>query len=523
LVYDFTSTKGRGRFLKLAFKDSNPNSVRIKAFLEYLKRIKVKSLIVEEKYIDKDYLIDYANYYARCFTDYGHECKRIHFFKTRLTNEQLEKILTNSSSSKTLIKRIKANYLGFMVIKPIPTSIGKTCLKVYPESNLRKYPTVRDYFVNLFGISLQVSSLAYQEQDGSVAVCASSALWSAAQKTSELFKHRLPSPSQITKLSTAQTNFTRNFPNNGLTIEQLGVGISRLGLEPQIYTPIDIRINKMIMYAYLRAGIPIICGLSLFEVQKNNNLKLYAEHAVTVAGYSFEDGLKEIRIANEVILKSSSLTRIFCHDDQLCPFARMKFDSRFYKVNGNITNQMMLTSWKSSKNKLPIIAKIDAILIPLYNKIRISIQSIYAIVNTLEFSFQGVFKEVNNLLEGILNIKASSLTWDIYLSEVNDIKREIIETPTKSIITNKSKILKAFLPKYIWRAAAYYDSKIQFELLFDATDIEQGKIYLSRIDYSNEILSFIRAVEMTKISKAIAQNNTNSKIGLITRTILKDI
>lgn len=527
MVYDFTTKQGIRKFVFLAFKNSSPKAIRINAFLEYLKRIGVKSILIEEKYIDKDYLKDYANYYARCFVSYGHECKRVHFFKSKLDKTHFDRILFDSKKENKLVERIQKSYLGFMVIKPIPTPIGKTCLQIYPESNNRKYPAIRDYSVNLYGISLNVKSLAYQEQDGTVAVCASSALWSAAQKTSSLFQHRLPSPSEITKLSTSQTSFSRNFPNNGLSAEQLGVGISKLGLEPQIYQTLDSRFSKMIIYAYLKAGIPVIAGVSLFEMQEKDkkiNLKLYGEHAVTIAGYSFEDGEKEISISNEIILKSSSLTKIFCHDDQLCPFARMKFDKKFYKNGDSATNQMLDTSWKSLESDLPIIARMDTIIVPLYNKVRISILTIFGIINALEIQFQGMYEKVNEILEGKLKIKNAPISWDIHLSDVNTLKKELVAVSPSEIESNKVEILKHPLPKYMWRATAFIGSKKEFEILFDATDIEQGKIYLSRVDYASELINLIRVIKtLISVKKQLAEGNSHNRRSLIVYSILKDI
>ena len=73
--------------------------------------------------------------------------------------------------------RLSEAYLGFIVVKPLHTNpIGRTCLRTYPESNNRKYPVLQTYEVGLYGHSLSVTSLAFQEQDRVVAACATSAI-----------------------------------------------------------------------------------------------------------------------------------------------------------------------------------------------------------------------------------------------------------------------------------------------------------------------------------------------------------
>ena len=68
-------------------------------------------------------------------------------------------------------------YLGFMIIRPIPeTFFGKVCLKIqknYLESNI----LTQKYSVSFFGKILEVNSIAYQEQDRILSACATSSLW----------------------------------------------------------------------------------------------------------------------------------------------------------------------------------------------------------------------------------------------------------------------------------------------------------------------------------------------------------
>src|SRR4051812_5623973 len=46
----------------------------------YLHDIGARSVLDEFPYTDRDYLEDYAAYYARCHAEYGRRCARLHFF-----------------------------------------------------------------------------------------------------------------------------------------------------------------------------------------------------------------------------------------------------------------------------------------------------------------------------------------------------------------------------------------------------------------------------------------------------------
>jgi hypothetical protein len=93
-------------------------------FAEYFKELEPKTIVVENFYVDQHYLDDYAGYYVRCFRDSGKECSRLHFFSNRFTKGGLQKVLKGLSTDV----EYRENYLGFIVVKPLPhTVIGRTC------------------------------------------------------------------------------------------------------------------------------------------------------------------------------------------------------------------------------------------------------------------------------------------------------------------------------------------------------------------------------------------------------------
>ncbi|OJV55789.1 MAG: hypothetical protein BGO31_16980 [Bacteroidetes bacterium 43-16] len=486
------------------------NSQTSLAFEKTLANLKADRFLIEPNYVDKDYLEDYANFYARCFQDYNRFCKRLHFFKGNnkrgekfsFSNRLLKKIWTEGLDDKTLYS-LQDNYLGFIVLKPAKNGfmLGRTCIRHYEEDEERnrRYHAKRDYSVNLYGIELKVQSMAFQEQDETVAVCASIALWSAFNITGKRFQHRIPSPSEVTKLALSETSYMRSFPSIGLSQQQMGVAVSKLGLNPLLVGLKQHRNIKSHIYAYLKAGIPLICGLSLYnELEKDGkvvideNSKSY--HAVTINGFSFEGGEGELPMSDGLRLLTSRMTQFYVHDDQLCPFTKMEFDNSYCKI-GESTGQKVSTTWHApkptakKKYKEHKVAIIEGLIIPLYHKIRISYHDILDEVQGFSSKLDLLMKELSTLTGSDFQY----FEWEIFLTEVGDFKKDILSQPD---VIDREKILKKGYAKYLWRARAitigWLDTdsrnrKTELELIFDATDSKKKGIS-KEIIYYNPII-----------------------------------
>lgn len=443
-------------------------------FEEYFNEIDVRTVVVEYQYVDHDYLEDFSAYYVKCFNPYERFCTRLHFFKIEFNFEDFSQALLSRSSFLNNVV-LNDSYLGFIVVKPIPiTFIGRTCLITYPSDSGRNYPFKHLYPVNLFGLKLDVSSLAYQEQDSVVAACASTAIWSAFQATAYLFQHSVPTPVEITKAAVKLFPFSnRHFPNTGLSEEQMALAIRDVGLEPYIITASEPNIIKASIYAYQKAGIPLIMGFELFE-DHNAIIEKQGKHAVAVSGYRL-DGARCNFPGSTFHLLSSRISGIYVHDDQIGPFARMKFIPGDSKLS---------TSWPDT-NGLRGYTFADPLilLIPLYNKLRIPFELILKIISKLD--------EILDVVDSFLHLGIGEVEWEIFLSNSNNLKEDIFKSNLDE--SQKLKYMKMNLPKYVWRAIAHLDGE-KTEFIFDTTDIEQGKIFIGVIDYSRNLYRMIRTI-----------------------------
>lgn len=484
----------------LAFSDISIENLNEKLenryFSDYFNRVDTQTIVIEKEYVNKDFLDDYANYYVKCFKHYNRFCTRLHFFNKPFTIKKINNlILKNCSNYESSVKDFQDSYLGFIVIKHLPKSIiGKTCLKTYPiEKTGRNFPVLRNYDIHLCGIPLKIKTLAFQEQDHVVAACATSALWSIFQGTGKLFHHTIPSPYEITKNATIDSPAnTRTFPNNGLSLEMMAKAIKKISLEPLFISTINEDITQAATYAYLKAKMPLLMG---FTIQNKLTKKIIGKHAVALTGYRIESDKTsklfkwtEKQTDYGILLRSSKVSKVYAHDDQVGPFARMNFgEQTIIPINNeNVPRFAMSTSWGMNGKTEVCYAIPEALLIPTYHKIRIPFEHIFGQI----YEFNNIIKSFvpyNNDAQKVF----SNLEWDIYLTTVNDLKADIINN---SIIDKdeKIRICKTNYPRFIWRSTISLGNTKLIDFLFDATDIEQNEYIFDIIAYNKEFLKVLK-------------------------------
>lgn len=470
----------------------------LKYFYEYLNDLGAKTIVLESRYIDHDYLEDYAGYYVRCFNRYRRTTSRLHFFSKSFSSTQFRTVILKSPQGR-LGKQLDKNYLGFMVLKPLPqTIVGRTCFKTYPnDGNRRHFPTLHKYCSNLFGLPLSVDSLAYQEQDKVVAACATSALWSVFQGSGKIFHHPIPSPVEITKAASLHIpdaglvpHDARSLHHSGLTPTQIAHGVRSVGMEPYLVGASNEFVIKTTAYAYLKAKIPALLGISLVDESIVNDTQDLGKHAVAITGYSLGHP-NPIPYNNGILIAASRIDKVYVHDDQIGPFAKMVFSA----------NNRLKTDWLDSTGKRGgVLADPFMLVIPLYHKIRIPYQIVFDRIAEFDVVIEAL--RVNAHLP-----VSTRLEWDIYLTDVNEVKKEIskLKLLDKKI---KQNTLLSNMPKYLWRATGIDNGVNKLDVLFDATDIEQGTIIVAIVVYDSSLKKYLELLnpvvsEHSQISESV--------------------
>ena len=426
-------------------------------FAEYFSEgegTRAQTLIYEDNYYSHSFVSDYSSYYSLSHIALPKECLRIHFFKTKWTKQEFLRLVTSPKAHK----RINAAYLGHLVIKPIGSSlIGASLIKPYNENQSRKYPSTTEYCCNLFGVPLTLNTLVYQQQDGAVSACATTAIWMALHRTYKEFRKNLPTPNEITVSAGVGSRMGRLFPNSGLDFKQIIKAIHSTGLvselrnEYSVIQPVlsDSSIDygkfisplyvKRFTYAYNSSGLPVLIAYRFRDEM----------HLVTATGFRFADDRPEVRAVdvsgNDCYTTADFLARIFVHDDQIGPFTRLGFTDK---------NPNALTTFQERR-----LVYCTGLIVPLSPIIRVNFDDVYKCVT-----------KTHNIFFSNRRIGYSPFIWDIRLVKSNDYKQQIhkLSCPAKE----KARIHFDSMPKYIWVASLVLKTAAtssMLDLLFDSS------------------------------------------------------
>jgi hypothetical protein len=508
---------------------------------DYFKTVEIKTMVFEHEYFDKDYLEDYSRYYSRCFQSYEKKCMRAHFFSHTFTEEDFVAIITNPEQEKKGVKDLQENYAGFVVFRPIPHTIfGRTCLKTFPNREIDpagqinpkknwQISIVREYKVHLFGIELSIHSLAYQEQDNAVSACATSALWSAFHSTGISFHHPIPSPYEIT-LSAKEliSSFisANSGDSRGLDSKQMAYAVKAVGLEPLLLSPNNRDYLKAQICAYLRGNIPVIMGLDLFGVPEQTVVNQQyidkykiGQHAITVTGYNLNSTLPDRCYTTpktndgkspELYLRALKINKLYVHDDQLGPFARIEFHDDIPEKPSYFKTFLTEIGYKIN-DFTSIDAAPTVLLLPVNHKVRIDFHEIFSIVKTFNDVLACPFRNIT-----LEEYKDAIVVWDIYLSNVCDLKQYFSTCPDISKENKKGLLTKSF-PRYIWVVDAYRKKRDEaneeklFSFYFDATDIFNGNLFLCALHYGELSYEIMHAMASKIIEETTAEVQIENK------------
>lgn len=327
---------------------------QVKYLYNYLSSLGAKSILLEPRYTDRDFLEDYSRYYVKRFRNDGGVCGRLHFFSCKLDHKSFDSMMLDSARQDLTRGSLQDSYLGFVLIKPLSkTFIGKTCLRITGDHGTgpgTKKKISKRYDVNLFGIKLFVESIAFQEQDKVVAACATTAIWTALHALPGRDVKTIPSCSEITIAALNFVDGSNNgFPNKHLTHKQIqrSLDVEGFRYHSSTLTTETKKWFRSYTSAHIDSDLPVILaggvygprkltdvdselenetlsviealGDSIDEVMRQElmadlksaegqSMCLKGGHAIALVGYDFRDGGEWI----------------YVHDDRLGPYARAK-------------------------------------------------------------------------------------------------------------------------------------------------------------------------------------------------------
>jgi hypothetical protein len=475
-------------------------------FDDYFRDLGARTLLVESPYIDRDYLEDFAAHYVKCFDPPKRNCGRIHVFARSIGDDELSSSLRDAATQSPLSA---GDYLGFIVVKPLALApIGRTCLRTYSTDGTgRHFPAGRSYSASILGQDLEIpNTLAFQEQDSEVAACASSALWASFQATGVKFNHAVPTPVEITRAAAARLSPQnsqglpgRSFPaHDGLGIEQMADCIRYFGLEPYAVSVDMTHLLQAQFYAYLRCGIPSILVLALGDTSRvqdiaRDEVESVRLHAIAVTGYHLVDGPARELGHYGIYLRAARIDKIYAHDDGVGPHSMIQLSAGRFVLNATqidrATNRptqhdVLRGSWGADVVGFPL-----ALLAPIYPKMRIDFDIAF------DYALACDQMCIQLAAQGVTNLPR--FEWDIFITTVNELKRELAGQPQLSGDCRKQ-LLEQSYPRFIWRLVARRAGGDEsFEILLDATGQQNGNLIIAIISYAADIANLRQAITHT--------------------------
>ncbi|MDP9023808.1 MAG: hypothetical protein M3N13_00350 [Candidatus Eremiobacteraeota bacterium] len=458
-----------------------------------------RCMLTECHYVDADYLEDFAAFYVSSFPPYERFCRRLHFFSEVFSSEEMDAILSGDHGG---VGRLKRSYLGFVVARPLPEAvIGRTVLrrKRVDVGSHRYFPATRMYSPNLFGIEMSLPSLAFEEQDTAVAACATVALWSAFHKTYELFDSALPRPAAITRAANNSFSSGRAFPSGGLDGNQIAEAIRWNRLEPEVYGIIANTPFVSLVYAYVRAEIPVI--LSVYIEGDNGGY-----HAVTVVGYSYGDNIisnPEPPFEGVQSRPGRRIDRLIVHDDNVGPFAELKVEPISTIVEDPLpedvdppvalrypsgSDTLALVSSEQSEHVAPesVAARIPfGIHVPACSEMRVTyVVMIGWLARLMDFFryYRAGFAE--------FGINVDRIEWDLRLSRINDFKNGLRQSHWAN--PEARKLVTESLPRFLWLATMYVGEEPIVDLIADVTDTVRSCPFLRTMWHHDVFKTFFQ-------------------------------
>ena len=245
------------------WKQLERRSAPLARLLAYVRdRQGATAVLVEKRYVDRDYRSEFTAHYATTFERHDSFCTRLHFFRAPPFAE-IGEIATVPTD------QLESTYIGFCVVRPIRgLRLSRTVVRPPATAGNRlRIPCVVAENVNICGRELRVRGSYFIQQDGVVIRCAQATMWMvAAHMHAEYDMPRLL-PADVTRSATRYfSQHGRPIPSAGLAASQMAQGFVASGYFPELYIrgeaigqgPVSQEQMLAVASRYIGSGIPVI-------------------------------------------------------------------------------------------------------------------------------------------------------------------------------------------------------------------------------------------------------------------------
>lgn len=276
---------------------------------------KVKAVLVEFNYIDKDYRSTFYHFYAKKGRRYRPECLRLHLFDGDTTFDEATLTLTHQNGERD------DHYLGFVTVRPtFQYTLGRSMLDPHVRRGMSGKVILSNHKVHLLGYDYQVKGFPWMQQHSDISVCAHTACWAILRHYSERYrKYRELLTHDITRLAHPYDPGGLR-PAKGLQVAHAERVLSEAGNYPVVssvsletgeQTPEQKQEREVFMrqlFAYLDSGFPLFLAIN-------------GEHAVVAVGYKW----KPDQVAADVGIRNAwdMVESVLVADDNHLPYVAL--------------------------------------------------------------------------------------------------------------------------------------------------------------------------------------------------------
>lgn len=446
------------------------DATQVRYLADYLgaRGLRVRTMLVEQPYIDRHYIEEYGRYYASSFRPPSSFTTRIHVFADALDgdhldedvldDERLDALLTEAATGAAARCRVEsllqARYRGFIVVRPLPSApIGRTVLSSYSDKETRQYIAL-PHRVHIMGMELTVHGVPFQQQEVAVGACATTAMWSALSAASRAAGHRGPTPYQLTEAATRHILTDRHIPaDGGLDLQQILSAVREAGFAPSVMKAHENRATfEHAVKCYLASGMPIVLILHGDD----------GHHAVTLVGYRVADDEHAAKPIEHERIRTTGFSKVYVHDDRLGPYARMLWQ---YDSDDDVPTLVHDPPIGARYSFDPAAMRVYAAVVPLYPKLRLGARGLLGVAASM---FDVVRAWVAPEIRARLSVNLRFVLAGDYASE-------LLEARLDDSVRAAKLVRSLVLPRYVGMIRFFVDDGAIFDVLCDTTDIFRAK------------------------------------------------
>jgi len=306
-MYYWIAINGPADYAQLDGLGDNYKAAHVVGVLAQGLTAAVKGILIEEKYVDKDYRSTYYNFYARQGARYERECVRLHFFS------QDPGFISAGLGFSFSEPELGKCYLGFMVVRPIDledSTIGRTVLAPEARRTGGGQMVYSEFVTHVMGYKLKVRGFPWMNQHTDISVCAHTACWSILRHNSNRYrKYSEFLTHDVTRMANIQDTGGL-FPSSGLTVADAEMVFRNAGMFPwtlarDVNDPLETEHFFRQVHAYLESGFPLYAHMAS------------QEHAVVLMG---QEALTSISSTAEVSYAWDNVSAFLAVDDNWLPY-----------------------------------------------------------------------------------------------------------------------------------------------------------------------------------------------------------